>query len=195
MVDTGCGFSLITPEQLRILGFDESDLMEPIGDELGYLKLDVTINAYEMSKGFRVKDANFNLLGLDVLAMFCCIIDLDKGYLTLREYHPEILAEMPRTTVSIEGKDVEVEIDTGSSLYLSGRMSLAEELGLALKPLEQLMIGVDYEATIRWMATDVSLKAFGRETRNAEFVVLPEEIQDGYKDPTMGVEFLYGLRL
>lgn len=39
------------------------------------------------------------------------------------------------TTVTVQGKDVDVEVDTGAGSFMSGSISLARELDLPLTPV------------------------------------------------------------
>lgn len=200
VVDTGCQCSSITKRQMKILGYEATDL-EVTGDApcrtLGHLLLDVKINAYEMRKSFIVNDSFvYNLLGLDILATYCCIIDLDKNTLTLREYNEDASWDIPKTTVTVQGKDVEMEIDTGCESCTSGPLSLAKELDLSLKPAHgRSVLGVGYEVAVPYVATDLCIEAFGRRMSNAWYTVKPDETPEEHKDPILGVVFFSGLRL
>ncbi|XP_042866039.1 uncharacterized protein LOC122249337 [Penaeus japonicus] len=199
VVDTGSNLTSICRKQMTVLGFEESDLKRLGNGELKYLVLNVRINDYEMLNLFIVKEKlNFhhNLLGLDFLEGYCCIIDLDKNRLTFREYKNDAPWDMPKTIANIHGKDIEVEVDTASGGYIDGPLSLAKELDLPLQPVHgKTIVGVDYELPIPYVALDLCLKAFGREVHNAWFVVQPDNVPEGHKDPSLGVFFLYGMRL
>ncbi|XP_042893906.1 uncharacterized protein LOC122267815 [Penaeus japonicus] len=198
-VDTGTHLTSISRKQMAILGFEESDLSNLDESNLKYLFLNVRINDYEMQRLFIVRKlSNFhlNLLGLDILGGYSCIIDLDKDRLTFREYNDDALWDIPKTTVNIHGKDLEVEIDTAAGGYLRGTLSLAKELDLPLQPVQgKTIVGVHYEVPMSYAALDLCLKAFGREVHNAWFVVMPEEVPEDNKVPSLGGFFFYGMRL
>ncbi|XP_047497148.1 uncharacterized protein LOC125044501 [Penaeus chinensis] len=195
VVDTGCEMSSITREQMTSLGFEESDLVNTNGTF--HLVVSVKINNYKFVELFYVL-SNFedNLLGLNILANYCCIIDLDKDTLTFRELYMDASWDLRKTTVNIQGKDVEMDIDTGAESYMTGTLSLAKELNLPLKAIQGYsIIGVGYEVAVPYVAPDLCIKAFGREVHDAWYKVKPDETPEGYKDPTLGVPFFYGLRL
>ncbi|XP_069987782.1 uncharacterized protein [Penaeus vannamei] len=113
VVDTGCELSSITREQMTILGFEESDLEDTDGTL--HLVVSFKINDYKSAELFYVlNDCTENLLGLNILASYCCIIDLEKDTLTFRELYMNASWDLRRTAVNIQGRDVEMDIDTGA---------------------------------------------------------------------------------
>jgi len=73
------------------------------------------------------------------------VINLREGRLTLRDYADEIIAIEPMATVTINGKDVDVFVDTGYTGWMDGPLSLARELNLPLTSEDTpVMRGVGY---------------------------------------------------
>lgn len=170
VVDTGSQSTSVTVEQFKALGFKESDASHPEHEfSLGFAYMYFDFGENEMKFPVRVRKNRHNLLGLDFLKMFCCVIDLDNEELIMREVVRGWNFDLPKTIVNIQGKDVEMEIDTGSEVYIIGPMSLAKELCL---PLRETVHGERihanfFDASVKYKATDLHIKAFGREARNA----------------------------
>lgn len=136
IIDSGCRMSRITTSQMAALGFEMDDLLPYHGHEpqvLGLLRIQFKFSNVQRWKYFGVTDTYINLLGLDVLSAFCCVIDLSEMRLTVREPVSRRALLMPKATVNIQGRDVEAEIDTGTVLPLIGPLSLAQELNLPLE--------------------------------------------------------------
>jgi len=184
VIDTGARFSGICLTHVTALGFAKEDLIPRIPGEpsyiVGYLKLSYTMGTFENSIEFDVFDMgkDVNLLGLDILKIFCCVIDLDKGVLTFRDFVQFEFKELltPELIVNIQGKDVEVEIDTGSEFFIRGTLAQAKELNLSLTKEDNYKAqGVGYTASIEYTARDFCIKACGRESWDGEYAVLPDE--------------------
>lgn len=203
LVDTGCTLSMINREHLEKLGYRESDLERDDAEDeqsavlLGRMWLSVAINSFETIRYFGVIDDSENLLGRDFLADYCCVVDLYAGRLTLREYAEDALPlDVIRTTVNIEGKDVEMIVDTGSEHVLTGSLSLAQELDLPLVPSDDMLIdGFGFQGMVPYVAKGLCVRAFGREMRDCTYYVWPEETPEDGRVPLLGVDFLMGMEL
>lgn len=160
------------------------------------MRVEFKVKGFPIRRRLDVADIGLNLLGLDVLAVFCCVIDLDAGWLIFRDFIRHAPLDLPKTTVNIQGKDVEMEIDTGSEILLIGNLNLAKELQLPLEPMEGFSIsGIGYEGPVPFMARNLVVKAYGREMRRATFFVFPEEAPENLTKPLLGVGFFFGLHL
>lgn len=198
LIDTGCVISTITREQLAVLGYKVSELERGFATppQLGYLWLDYKVNSVEGGLIFAVLDDSENLLGRDFLIGHCCIIDLNRGRLTLRDEFQFQAWEPLKTTVTVEGTDVEMEIDTGTESILSGSLSLARELNLPLEPVQGMSVsGVGFKGAVPYQARNVCVRAFGREMSNASYTVNPKETPEGQQVPLLGAPFFIGLEM
>lgn len=198
LVDTGCVISAITREQLAVLGYEESELERGLTKlpQLGYLWLDYKVNSVEGGMIFAVLDDSANLLGRDFLIGHCCVIDLNRGRLTLRDEFQFQVWEPLKTTVSIEGRNVDMEVDTGTESILSGSLGLARALDLPLEPVKGMsVLGVGFRGAVPYQARNVCARAFGREMRNAYYIVDPKETPEGQQVPLLGAPFFVGLEI
>nr|XP_027227080.1 uncharacterized protein LOC113819042 [Penaeus vannamei] len=106
-----------------------------------------------------------------------------------------LFVEHYRTKVNIEGKAVEMIVDTGFGGYLIGPLSLAQDLAL---PLQETLIQINatyYDGNSKYQAVDLRIEAAGREESDAVYVVYCEETPEDYRAPLIGSLFLMGMQL
>lgn len=141
---------------------------------------------------FKVADVEKNLLGQDILESFCCIIDLEAFRLTVRKFDPEMPRYLPKAMVRMADQDVSVLVDTGADFYLYGPLDDANKLNLPLKQVNGVEIeGVGYKGNAPYLATNISLKAFGREVNDAWYMVQPEGLPMKKRIVVLGMHFLH----
>lgn len=89
---------------------------------------------------FHVEDTDENLLGLNFLKLMSTIIDLQNLTLTVRKAVAGTPI-LPSVTVNVEGQDVVAKVDTACTFDMIGPLSVAQELGLSLKPCNVRVLG------------------------------------------------------
>lgn len=127
-------------------------------------------------------------MGLDVLTVFCCIIDLSKSRLIFRDLVRDTLLVMPKIAVNVQGNDVELEVDTGAELVLTGSESLAKRLNLPLEAVERFSVmGIGYTGPVPFVAKNLCVKAYGREMWRVTYFDYPAEAPVSLLGPLLGV--------
>lgn len=85
---------------------------------------------------------------------------MDANRLTVREENDDAEWEIPRTTVNVQGKDVEMEVDTGAGSFMSGSLSLARALDLPLTPVQGLSItGAGFRVSVPYVSKGLFVRA------------------------------------
>lgn len=197
VVDTGCTITTISQTTMAALGYDERDLESSSDGEASLLNLILKFKTFEMDTVVLVRDdLEHNLLGLDILQGRCCVIDLDANRLTLREENDAAEWEIPKATVNVHGKDLEMEVDTGAGCFMSGTLSLARALELPLTPvLGHSISGAGFCVSVPYVAKGLCVRAFGREARDGYFRIKSDETPQEHRAPILGLRFLVGMRL
>jgi len=168
-VDTGATMCVATLEQVRAWGL--WDQVQPNDDDddpvtLGYVEVGVRLFGYVYEFRFNVEDTDANLLGLNFLKLMTTIIDLENLTLTVREAVDGSLS-LPRITLSVDGQEVEVKVDTACTPDMSGPLSVAQELGLSLTPCDVQVSGHgSLVSNAKYVATGLRLAACGREMQD-----------------------------
>jgi len=117
-VDTGCGYSTICPEHLEKFGKSDKDLVRVDGN--ASVELDVHLKGTVFPLWFDVEDIGANLLGMDILCMFSCLLNLEENTLTFRDYADLdiIIYDRMYDTAIVEGQELKVMFDTGMSVHI-----------------------------------------------------------------------------
>lgn len=85
VVDTGALVTTVTQEQVRLWGVQDKCVYDPDCPERGgRVRVLVLLKKHPCNITIGVDNVLTNLLGLDILKRFCCIIDLDQFLLTFR---------------------------------------------------------------------------------------------------------------
>jgi len=142
-----------------------------------------------------VIDSRDNLLGRSFFDIFSCVLDLNEEQLIIGRMNKCLTYTTIERVVTINGKEIEVNVDTGSNFFLAGSLEAAQELDLALEDISHLNIeyrGINKDSVLQYQAKEVCLKAFGRETYG-DFELRPSELE--ISGLTMGLLALHGLVL
>lgn len=146
VVDSGCGDTCATLEQVRAWGLEDQI------DEHGKVNARFMLGSVEYAETFSVLDDGiWNLMGTSMLRKHCCILDLDPVHpkLTFRtalEDSPAFEIR-PYMMVNVAGQAVEVLLDTGASVFLSGSLAAATQLNLRLHASETDVAFTEHEET------------------------------------------------
>lgn len=107
-----------------------------------------------------------NLLSVSYLMSGSYVLDLHKNQLIhRRNIFPKYL-KSKTTMVSINGKEVECIVDTGTLGFMVTPLAIAKEFGVALKDVSHAgvyMVGVSDRTLMTHLSERVKFKAFGRE--------------------------------
>lgn len=190
VVDTGCQVSKVMYEQVKIWGIED----KIVCDDEGLPYVPAFFGVLGGTQGVvDVRNHPWNLLGLDFLHIFNCVLDLKENKLTVRKFQrPRRLANPLMETLTINGKKVRAQLDTGTVDFLSGTMKHAEELGLDLKDVSgrgysyrtlRGLVPIDYEAY------DVCARGCGQQ-KSGTFSIGPER-----ESVLVGQEFLEGITI
>lgn len=165
VVDTGCLCTKVAPKQVEEWGL--KDEITPSG------KSSWVTTHFDVLGGsmwpVHVKDIPWNLLGLDLLSMYNCVIDLENGELTFRKI--KLLSRFPECiirTFNINGKDMEVLLDTGQEEFLVGGLQHAEETGLQVDDMSVQGLNMQTpngNLPIQFKVPDVCLRGYGKERK------------------------------
>jgi len=189
-MDTGCGYSTIGPEHLEKLGKSDKDLVGVEGSPM--VLLDVKLKGTIFPLWFFVEDNGENLLGMDILCMFSCLLNLEENTLTFREYvNLEIIIyDLMYETVIVEGQELKVMLDTGTSFHIVGTMETAKQLNLKLEDVSgcnSVLVTNDGTVPVEYAADNVRMKVRDRELGCGIYMVCEEE-----GTTTVGIAALHG---
>lgn len=187
VVDTGCTLTTVTPGQVEEWGLKDKIVAKESGQSV--------IAHFEVLGGcsgpVMVQDMPWNLLGLDVLSMCSCVIDLENLKLTFRKFQVlEHFPELITRTFNINGKDMEVALDTGQEAFLTGSQQHAEEAGLRMRDVAAP--GMNFRTPhgpepFTFLVCDVCVRGQGKEavgdlegTTDSEKMVLGMQFLRGF---------------
>ncbi|XP_042880376.1 uncharacterized protein LOC122258475 [Penaeus japonicus] len=192
VVDTGCSFTIVTLNQVKKWGLEDKMMPSDLPGYLGDAPVSIKINGTIEEHDFYVDDIKDNLLGLDILKGYSAIIDMYNYRLTFRDYNEDYDISEPLVTINVDGKDIDMTIDTGSTFDMVGPMSVAKELGLHLEPSKSpICDGVGYTSTIEYEAYNLCMKGFGSEICGT-YTVQAEDVPDYAKHLLLGARMCYG---
>lgn len=134
-----------------------------------------------------------NLFGVDLLCQFNCRVDIPERTLTLGEItEKQLVLDYPYSTVSVNGRDTKVIVDTGDTGYIIGYKWLIEELNLPLEDISQE--GYSVTQTVGKLPMEfqahVDLVCWGYELFNKQYAVNPHV--NNPIEPMIGLGVLKG---
>lgn len=202
-LDTGSQINIASLEQVKAWGL--LDTMKPNEEPdddpviLGMVTLELALtDDYVFMFPFAVEEMNVNMLGLNFLEATCAVVDLQNLTLTIRALEPMYDGYMttPMVTVNVDGRNVEVMVDTACTMDMCGSLSVAQELGLSLRPCNLPVIGHGIlVSTSKQLATGLRFVACGKEMQDCRYIVQGEDIYVHSKVLVLGIGFLLGCRL
>ena len=113
---------------------------------------------------------------MNTLSWFRCLLNLEENTLTFRDYADlgKILFDKMYETAIVEGQEVKVLIDTGTSFHLVGSTDLAKQLNLPLENISHLnhVFETNYgDVPINYVAEKIHMKVKDREFGQAFYFV------------------------
>jgi len=156
------------------------------------VELDVKVKGTVFPLKFFVEDIGANLLGMDILCLFSCLLNLEENTLTFRDYADLdiIIYDLMYDTAIVEGQELEVMFDTGASFHIIGSMETAKQLNLKLIDVSgynKVMETNEGPVPIEYGAEEVRLKVRDRELCCGIYMVYEKDA------PTLiGMPALYG---
>lgn len=122
--------------------------------------------------------------------MYNCVIDLNEGKLTFRKF--QVLTSFPGPiirTFNVNGKDVEVLLDTGQVGCLLGGPLLVEKAGLQAEDVSAQGLVIETPSgflPVHFKVPDVCVRGYGKEAQCTLYACLDEEYL------VVGIKFLFG---
>jgi len=156
------------------------------------VELDVKVKGTVFPLKFFVEDIGANLLGMDILCLFSCLLNLEENTLTFRDYADLdiIIYDLMYDTAIVQGQELEVEYDTGTGFHLIGSMETAKQLNLKLIDVSgsnRVMETNEGPVPMEYGAEEVRLKVKDRELCCGLYMVSAKDA------PTLiGMPALYG---
>ncbi|XP_042889443.1 uncharacterized protein LOC122264562 [Penaeus japonicus] len=167
MVDTGCNYTSVSYDQVEKWGlqdktfFIEENEVVHVHFQIGDVEAGGDVMVYHTCA--------VNLLGLNMMRTFCCIIDLKADTLTFRERKKVPVMRMLLIDCEVAGKPAECQLDTGASSFLTGTLENARDFELPLVDISsegRYMITVDNpKAPTNYIAYDVCVKICSGERK------------------------------
>ncbi|XP_042887787.1 uncharacterized protein LOC122263442 [Penaeus japonicus] len=189
IVDTGCNITVISDQLLKKMGLED----KIFGDEDKFVEVTIDIADIIYTMTVVAEQSTENLLGVDMMRAFNCIIDLKEDTLLFRKFK-DVPNVKPYIDCEIAGRATRALVDTGTNSFLSGSMSEAQRLDLPLTDITAKNIRCFLSQTqsiirVKYQSEGVSVRVFGKEF-TGEFDVLPD-----IYSLIIGMEILEGTRI
>jgi len=131
-----------------------------------------------------VFDYHRNLLGIELLYRFNCVLDFNDLSLTFRHfsYYQPRYNNRIYITLDIDGQETEALVDTGAECYIVGPLELAKKCGMPLEDVSHmkrrlhcLTYGI---GQYKYRCDVMKLKFLDAEESDVPFWVQPEGLGD-----------------